>query len=107
MKARICIRQSIGEYDTLIFYFEVVLELQLKRFLFKSISANSLGPIDLKAPLLAPLSINERVGPHAMSIQIFPFSKITNVKLYLSQLLFVIDFKIKPSSMSSCISVTP
>jgi hypothetical protein len=91
----------------LIFFFEVVLELKLKSFLFESITADSLDPIDFKASLLAPLPINQRIRSHSMSVQVLAFAKITNIELYIPQLLLVIDFKVKPSSMTSCVGVTP
>lgn len=106
LQSGVSIRQRIGKGNSFIFLLEIVLELQLESFLFKTIPANPFDPVDLIASLLAPLSLNTGIRPHSMCIQIFLFAKITNVELYLTHLFFVAYFEVKPSSVSSCVGVT-
>jgi len=107
LQARVCIWDSIGKVNFLIFLFEVIFKLQLEEFAIEPISTKSFYPINLIRTCLSPLPFPcHTVGFQSGRIQVFFLAKVAYVKLNVPNLIVIAYFKVIPARMPSSIGIT-
>ena len=98
---------GIGEVDGFVLFSEVILKLKLASFPVESVPTYSFSANHIIAVFLVPFFVDENVGFHALGVEVLFLAKIADIELNLSELLFIVNFEVEPSSMPPGVGVTP